>query len=385
MKLIHISDLHFGKRLNDYSLIDDQRYIVFNGIIPVIEAEKPDAVLIAGDVYDKSMPIVEAVNLLDDFLVKLSEMNVTVMMISGNHDSPERMAFGGRLLKASNIFISPVYNGDIKPVTLSDEHGEVDFYLLPFVRPSSVRNCFEDAEISSYDDAVRYAIEKMGIDKAKRNVLITHQYVTGSLRSDSETVSVGGVDNIGVSAFSDFDYVALGHIHRPQNCGTERVRYSGTPLKYSFSEVSDEKSVTIVELHEKGKLEVRFAPLKPLYDLRVIKGTFNELMNEEYYKGTSLTNDYLKIILTDEENIIGDIGKLRSVYKRIMDLKYDNTRTRTEIDNIEIDNIEIKSPFELFSEFYEAQNGVDMNEEQTELIKNLISQLWNDDEEEAKS
>lgn len=382
MKLIHISDLHFGKRLNDYSLIDDQRYIVFNKIIPAIEAEKPDAVLIAGDVYDKSMPIVEAVNLLDDFLVKLAEMNVNVMLISGNHDSPERMAFGGRILKSSKIFISPVYNGDIRPVTLKDSYGEVDFYLLPFIRPSSVRNCFEEAEISSYNDAVRYAIDKMNIDKNKRNVLISHQYVTGSERTDSETISIGGLDNIDVSVFADFDYVALGHIHRPQNCGSERVRYCGTPLKYSFSEVKDEKSVTVVELGEKDEIEIRLIPLEPLHDLKVIKGTFEELTSKEYYEGTSLTDDYLEVILTDEDDIIDALGKLRSIYKRIMALKYDNTRTRASTGAVEIKNVEKRSPVEMFAEFFSKQNGgVELNDEQADFIKKLASEIWSDNRE----
>ena len=250
MKFIHLSDLHIGKRVNEYSMLEDQEYIL-NQIIAIIDEQKPDGVIIAGDVYDKSVPSAEAVALFDDFLFELSKRNLYVFVISGNHDSPERIAFGGRLMEASRIYMSPVYDGTVSPVTLEDEYGKINVWMLPFVKPVHIRKFNEDAEISTYTDAMRIAIGNLNIDSNERNIMITHQFVTGAERTESEEISVGGTDNVDISVFENFDYTALGHIHRPQNCKSEKVRYSGTPLKYSFSESKDNKSVTIVELKEK--------------------------------------------------------------------------------------------------------------------------------------
>lgn len=253
MKFIHLSDLHLGKRVNDFSMIEDQRYIITK-ILQIIDTEQPDAVLIAGDVYDKSVPSVEAVTLLDFFLVRIASRNLDVFIIAGNHDSPERISFGGRLMERSGVHFAPVYGGKAEPVTLRDEFGEVNFYLLPFLKPAVVRNLFPDRNISTYTDALSAAVDKMEIESTKRNVLVAHQFVTGAVRSDSEEISVGGADNVDVSVFDGFDYVALGHIHRPQQVGVKTVRYCGTPLKYSFSEANQEKSVTVVEMGEKGDI-----------------------------------------------------------------------------------------------------------------------------------
>ena len=230
MKFLHLSDLHLGKRVNEFSMLEDQEFIL-KKILNIIDEQKPDAVIIAGDVYDKSVPSAEAVELFDDFLVRLSRRNLSVFVISGNHDSPERIAFGGRLMDKSGIYMSPVYGGKVEPITLTDRQGEINVYMLPFVKPSQVRRFFPDREILSYTDAVRIAVEEMNIDTSKRNLLITHQFVTGANRTESEEVSVGGSDNVDASVFADFDYVALGHIHRAQKCGGEYIRYSGTPLK----------------------------------------------------------------------------------------------------------------------------------------------------------
>ena len=238
MRFIHLSDLHIGKRVNEFPMLEDQEFILTK-ILNIIDEQKPDGVIIAGDVYDKSVPSAEAVELFDDFLVRLSKRDMKVFVISGNHDSAERIAFGGRLMDKSGIYMSPVYNGKIEPVALSDEFGDVNIYMLPFVKPSNVRRFFPESEITSYTDAVKVAIDSMNIDTAKRNILITHQFVTGATRTESEDVSVGGTDNVDVSVFDSFDYVALGHIHRSQKCGSEYIRYSGTPLKYSFSEAND--------------------------------------------------------------------------------------------------------------------------------------------------
>lgn len=376
MKLIHLSDLHIGKRVNEISMIEDQEYILHQ-ILQIVDDEKADAVLIAGDVYDKSVPSAEAVTLFDDFLCRLAKRKIPTLIISGNHDSPERLAFGNRLMEESGIFISPVYDGSVSTFTLSDENGDVDFWLLPFLKPAHVKRYFPDAGIESYTDAVRVAVEKMGIDTAKRNVLLTHQFVTGASTCESEEISVGGSDNVDASVFEDFDYVALGHIHGPQNIGSNQIRYCGTPLKYSFSEETHHKSVTVVNLAKKGDLELQLRPLTPRHDLRSIRGTFEELTSKSFYEGTA-TDDYLHIILTDEEDVPEAIGKLRIIYPNLMKLSYDNTRTRTNQVIEGAEDVQRKSPLELFDELYELQNNQPMSEEQRSFTQELIESIWED-------
>ena len=379
MKLIHLSDLHLGKRVNEISMLEDQEYIL-KKITGIIDGEQPDAVIIAGDIYDKSVPPVEAVELFDDFLVRLAKRSAQVFIISGNHDSSERLAFGNRLIDASGIHIAPVYNGEVKPFTMNDAYGSVNIYSLPFVKPSHVRRFFEEEKTESYTDAIRTAISHMQVNPDQRNILITHQFVTGAARSDSEEISVGGSDNVDASVFDDFDYVALGHIHGPQNIGSERIRYCGTPLKYSFSEIRHQKSVTVAELKEKGNLTVRTVPLIPRRDMAEIKGTFEEIMDRSFYEGTSWQEDYMHIILTDEEDVPDAIGKLRHIYTNVMKLDYDNARTRNSAAVEGTADVDRKSPMELFAELYELQNGSPMSEEQTAYLQKLIGQIW---EEEA--
>ena len=374
MKLIHLSDLHIGKRVNEVSMIEDQEYILLQ-ILQIIDDENADAVLIAGDVYDKSVPSAEAVTLFDDFLCRLAKRKLPVLIISGNHDSPERLAFGNRLLELGGIHISPVYNGKIEPIVLSDQHGEVNFWLLPFIKPAHVKRYFPDEGIESYTDACRVAVEKMGINKAKRNVLLTHQFVTGASTCESEEISVGGSDNVDASVFEDFDYVALGHIHGPQNIGSNKIRYCGTPLKYSFSEAGHQKSITIVNLGAKGALELQLRPLTPRHDLRVIRGTFAQLTDKAFYEGTA-TDDYLQATLTDEEDVPEAIGKLRVIYPNLMRLTYDNTRTSKNQIIGGAENVQRKSPLELFEELYEQQNNQPMSEEQRNFAKELIESIW---------
>ena len=378
MKLIHLSDLHLGKRVNEYSMLDDQEYIL-KKIINIIDDEKPDGVIIAGDVYDKSIPSAEAVQLFDDFLVRLAERKLQVFVISGNHDSPERIAFGSRLMDVSGIHMSPVYDGNVSPISMADEYGKVDVYMLPFLKPAHVRRFYEDEDINSYTDAMRCAISKMNIDSANRNVLVTHQFVTGAMRSESEEISVGGADNVDASVFEPFDYVALGHIHSPQNCGTEKIRYCGTPLKYSFSELNDHKSVTIVELGEKGSLSVRTTELIPQHDLVELKGTYADLTLKSFYENTTWQEDYTHMTLTDEEDVPDAIGKLRAVYHRLMKLDYDNKRTRMSMEINGATDVETKSPLEQFSDFYELQNNQPMTNEQSSYMKDLIEKTWEDE------
>ena len=372
MKFFHLSDLHIGKRVNEFSMLDDQKYILAQ-ILELSKEEQPDAVLIAGDVYDKSMPSAEAVGVFDDFLYELSETGTEIFVISGNHDSPERIAYGGRLMR-EKIHMSPVYSGKTMPAVLTDADGPVYVYSLPFVKPGIVRQYFPEAEIENYTDALRTVIEAMQIDPKKRNILICHQFVTGAARSDSEE-TVGGLDNVNAEVFDPFDYVALGHIHSPQKAGRETIRYCGTPLKYSFSEAEDRKSVTVVEMKQKGECTLHFLPLKPKRDLRKLRGSYAQLMERAFIDSQS-TEDYLQITLTDEEEYPGAFHILRQQYPNLMKFSYDNTRTRTAgYKGAEV-QLQSKSPLELVSEFYRLQNGSDMSREQLQFTDGLIRKLW---------
>lgn len=375
MKIMHLSDLHLGKRVNEFSMLEDQIYIL-NEIINIIDEQKPKVIILAGDIYDKPIPPAEAVEIFDNFLYKLSKRNPAVFIISGNHDSAERIAFGSRLFDKSGIYLSPVYNGKISPICIDDKYGKVNFYMLPFIKPVHVRRFFPDAEIYTYTDALSTVISDMHIDTAQKNILITHQFVTGSSRTESEDVSVGGSDNVDADIFKDFDYVALGHIHRSQSCGSEYIRYCGTPLKYSFSESKDTKSITVIDIKEKGDIKLDFIPLTPLRDMVEIKGSYNELMLKSFYENTSLTDDYVHITLTDEEDIPDVITKLRVVYKNIMKLDYDNQRTKKSSEINLINDMESKSPLELFDTFYELQNGKHLSDTQRVFLKNIIEEIW---------
>ncbi|MBR2942288.1 MAG: exonuclease SbcCD subunit D [Clostridia bacterium] len=374
MKLFHISDLHIGKRVGEVSMLEDQDYIL-KKILGMIDVHKPDALIIAGDVYDKSILAAEAVTLLDGFLCSLSERRLPVFIISGNHDSPERLSFGSRLMAGAGIHLSPVYDGQVSRAVLFDEHGEVHVWMLPFIKPIHVKRYHPDAQIESYTDAVRTAILQMDVDHAVRNILVTHQFVTGAATCESEEISVGGSDNVDASVFDGFDYVALGHIHGPQNIGSCRVRYCGTPLKYSFSEAGHYKSVTMVSLGKKGELSLETLPLEPRRDMRQIRGTFAQLTEKTFY-ASQATEDYLHVILTDEEDVPEAMGRLRLIYPNLLKLTYDNTRTRS---NQQIDGareVQRKTPITLFGELYELQNNQPMSEEQTAFVQELIESIW---------
>ena len=375
MKLIHISDLHLGKRVNGFSMLEDQNYIL-QQILQIVRQEQPDGVLIAGDVYDKSVPSAEAVALLDDFLVRLTECPTRVFLISGNHDSPERLAFGGRLMERSGVYLAPVYDGKVEPVRLTDDYGEARIYLLPFLRPVHVRRFFPEKELDSYTDALRVVVREMCVDAGVRNVLVTHQFVTGAARCDSEDISVGGTDNVDASVFDPFDYVALGHIHSPQTVGRETMRYSGTPLPYSFSEAGQQKSVAVAELAEKGSVAVRTVPLKPLRGMTELRGTYDALTYRGFYDGTSYPTDYVHITLTDEEDVPDAMSRLRTIYQNLMKLDYDNTRTRAGGTVEGAADVERKTPLELLEEFYELQNGQPVSEAQRSFVRELMEQIW---------
>lgn len=374
MKWVHLSDLHLGKRVNGFSMVEDQRYIL-EQILKIMEEEKPDGILLAGDIYDKSVPSAEAVQLFDWFLSQLAAMETEVFAISGNHDSAERLAFGASIMAPGGVYFSPVYDGKLTVVTQKDDFGEIDIYLLPFLKPATVRPFFPEEPIESYTDAVKKALEGYPLHPERRNILLTHQFVAGAARCESEEIYAGGTEAVDASVFQGFDYVALGHLHGPQNVGGENIRYCGTPLKYSFSEAKHQKSVTVVELAEKGSLRLRTVPLRPLRDLREIRGSYMELTAKAYYEGMC-REDYLHITLTDEEDVFDAAARLRVIYPNLMKLDYDNQRTRVDQTISAPTEVEQKTPSTLFSEFYALQNNQPMSAEQEKIIKELTEQIW---------
>lgn len=438
MKFIHLADLHIGKRVNAFPMLEDQRYIL-KQILTILREEQPDGgVILAGDIYDKAIPSAEAVELFDEFLTQLAALRLRVFIIAGNHDSPERIAFGNRLMDRSGIYLSPVYDGHVKRITCPDTASAVtlsaanavdpnagtrpvtsasvalsaanavnlnagthsvesvstsaaastcppvDVYLLPFLKPANVRRFYPEETIESYTDAMRVAIAHMDIDPTHRNLLVTHQFVTGASRSDSEDISVGGSDNVDASVFAPFDYVALGHLHGPQQMGEEGgpiIRYAGTPLKYSFSEARHHKSVTVVEIGEKkadGVVDVCIGTreLRPLHDMREIRGSYEELTLRANYEGTA-TDDYIHATLTDEIEIPDAARHLQVIYPNLMKLDYDNARTRGQgSERLELEQLEEKSPLDLFSELFEKQNHKDMTEEQARYIEAQMEKIW---------
>ena len=374
MRFLHCGDLHIGKQVNGFSMLEDQKYIL-KEILNIIDKKALDGIIIAGDIYDKTVPSAEAVKIFDSFLVQLVARNLKIFAISGNHDSAERIAFGSRIMNAKDVYMSPVFDGEATKVTVKDEYGLLNVYMLPFIKPIHARAVFPDNKIENYEDAVAMAIASSNVDSLERNILITHQFVAGSERSESEEMSVGGTDSIPIEVFNKFDYVALGHIHKPQKIGRETMRYSGSPLKYSFSEAKYDKSVVIVDVKEKGIIEIETVPLDPIHDMVEIKGNYMDIMLKEYYDKLD-TEDYFHITLTDEEDIPDALNKLRTVYKNIMKLDYDNARTR-ENKRIEvIKENRAKTPIQWVSEFYKLQNNKELSEEQIVFLEDIIKKVW---------
>lgn len=372
MRFLHLGDLHLGKSLGDFDLIGDQKYIL-DQMLAVIRERTVDAVLIAGDVYDKAIPSEAATNLLDYFLCRLAETGVKTFLISGNHDSDDRLNYGSRLFQDNQIFISSVFRGELEKYTVEDEQGEVDVYLLPFVKASQVRHYFPDAKIDSYDDAVHVILTQAGIDLNRRNIIVAHQFVTGKSEDpalagseSAGTQSVGLVEKIGYDCFDAFDYVALGHIHSSQKVGREEVRYAGSPLKYSLSEVNNIKSIPLVTLGEKGQISVELIPLIPMRDLRHIKGPMQELLDK---KNVQAPEDFIYATLTDEE-IIGDVMAIfQQIYPNTVKIDYDNSHTR-EVEQIDLSNIvENKSFSELIGDFYRLMYQCEISEEEIDYMK----------------
>ena len=380
MKFLHLADLHLGKILQEQSLIEDQEYML-NQIIEIIEKENIDAVLISGDVYDRSVPPAEAVNLLDCFLKTLiKEIKIKVFMIAGNHDSKDRLAFGSKIFEDEGLYIESKYNGDLRKVELQDEYGKLNIYMLPFVKPIEVKQFFEDDLENNYNVAINKIISKEKINVEERNIILVHQFVTAGMvepeRTESEVLSLGGIENVDVSNFNDFDYVAIGHVHRPQKIGRDTARYAGTMLKYSFSEINHNKTIPIIELKDKGDININLVQLNPLRDMREIKGPIEELIKQENYECGN-TNDYIKAVITNEEPVYDAIGQIRRIYPNTLKLEIRNSKTISNVEeqNINLENVKKKTELELFADFYKAQNNADLDEKRTEIIKNIISEV----------
>lgn len=359
----------------EQSLIEDQRYIL-NEIIDIACDKKVDVVLICGDIYDKVIPSVEAVRLFSAFLSRLYKMNIKVFVISGNHDSKDRLSFGNELFVDNGVYIEGVFSGNLKCVELEDDIGKILIYMLPFVKPYDVKGFYSDVEINSYNDAVKVIIDNTKIDKNVRNVIMVHQFVTANGvefdDSEVEALSLGGIDNVDVSLFDDFDYVAMGHIHRGQRLLKDTVRYAGSPLKYSFSEVNHKKSVPIIDIGKKGEIDIQFVELNPLRDMRVIKGKLDNLLRDDVISQGNV-DDYICAIVTDDDYIMDAIGKLRNVYKNVLKLEYQNKRTDNSlINDFSLVDVDKKSVIELFSEFYLKQNNIELDNERLDIVNNVI-------------
>lgn len=374
MRFLHLADLHLGKRVNEFSMIEDQKYVL-KQILNIIDQHQVQSVLMAGDIYDKSVPSAEAVLLLNDFLTELSKKGIKTFVISGNHDSAERIGFGSDIMSMAGIYMAKPYGGEIEKITLEDKYGEINIHMLPFIKPAIVKHIYKDEEIITYDNAMAVVMEHTDIDVSKRNILIAHQYVSGADRCESENVSIGGIDEVSGEHFKDFDYVALGHLHGPQHVYSENIRYAGTLLKYSFSEVSHHKNALIVDVKEKGDISYERIDIKPLHDMQEIKGSYDELTAKSFYEEMD-TEDYFHVTLTDEEDKVNALELLRTIYPNIMKLDYDNKRTRKNREVMLTERVEEKSPQELFEEFYEMRNNIPMTDAQREIIDDLVEKIW---------
>ena len=374
MRFLHLADLHLGKRVNEFSMIEDQKYVL-KQVLNIVEEYNVQSVLMAGDIYDKSVPSAEAVLLLNDFLTELSKREIITFVISGNHDSAERIGFGSDIMSLAGIYMAKPYDGKVEQIVMKDEYGELCVYMLPFIKPAIVKHAHKEDEITTYDDAMSVVMKNIDLDKRKRNILIAHQYVSGADRCDSENISIGGIDEVSAGHFKDFDYVALGHLHGPQHVCSENIRYAGTLLKYSFSEVHHHKNALIVDIGEEGVINFEKIDIKPLHDMWELKGTYNELTAKTFYQDMDV-EDYFHITLTDEEDKVNALELLRTIYPNIMKLDYDNQRTRQNCEVMLAEKMEEKSPLNLFEEFYEMQNNVSMTNEQKAFIKEMVQKIW---------
>ena len=370
MRFLHISDLHLRKRVYEYSMLEEQKNALWQ-VLSAVDEKNVEGLFIAGDIYDKSIPTIEAIELFDSFLVELSNRNIDVYIISGNHDSPERVGFGADFFKSKRIYISKAYDGDIQYVDKEDLYGKIRIHLIPFLKPTNVRRFHQETEIADYNSAIRTVVEDIKLCEDGRNVVLVHQFITGAVRSQSEESFLGGMDNIEYDLFDEFDYVALGHIHKSQAMGRQQVRYSGALVKYALDEINQVKSMTLVEIKGKGEVEIETIPIKPIHDMRRVEGTYMELTDRNNYVNTKV-DDYLHVVLKDEEDVPDALRKLRVIYPNILKLEYDNTRTRLKNSVIEGKGVRRKEPMEYIEELFRKQNNEDMTSEQAAVLKNIM-------------
>ena len=374
MKFLHLGDLHLGKTLSDFDLIEDQRYIL-DQILRIADKESIDGVFIAGDVYDKSIPSEAATRLLDYFLIELAKKEIKVFMVSGNHDSDDRLNYGSALFASNQIFISAVFDGTLHKQSFADGNTEIAIYMLPFVKASQVRHYFPDEDIRNYDDAVRAIIKNTVINRKHKNILVAHQFVAGREEdpalAGSESIgtqSVGLVEKIGYDCFDDFDYVALGHIHSPQKVGRDEIRYSGSPMKYSLSEANNEKTVPLITVSAEESVRIELVPLKPMRNMRHIKGTLKELLDK---KNVKATEDFIYATLTDEDIVNDAMGIFQQVYPNTVRIDYDNSHTK-EIEQVDISRIAENKTFpELIGDFYRQMYGCEITEEEMDVMRTV--------------
>lgn len=377
MKILHLGDLHLGKRVNEISMIEDQKFIL-DQIVTLVKEEKIDVILLCGDIYDKAIPTIEAIHLLDEFLEELSDLKVKVLMISGNHDSSERLSFGRNLFKRSNLYIASQFNQEIEKITIKEDGYNINFYMLPFVKPAYINHVLK-IQTETYEECFKHLMEQVKINEDETNILLAHQFVTVGKNSpelsDSETSSLGGIDNIDYRLFDAFDYVALGHIHKPQAMGREMVRYAGSILKYSFSEIHKDKQATILTISKNKQISLSHHLLKPLRDMREMECSLESLLKRKCEIGNE--EDYMHVILTDEEQILDAIGKVRMVYPNVMQISFKNRRHMMQYETIQMKENQIadQNPMELFEQFYKMQNHIDLDEKRAQMAISIFEEV----------
>ncbi|MDO4778073.1 MAG: exonuclease SbcCD subunit D [Tissierellia bacterium] len=377
MKFIHLADLHIGKRVNNFSMLEDQKYALKN-IVNLAKKEEADAILIAGDVFDTTVPSGDSIMTFDSFITELNQLGIKILIISGNHDSSERLSFASSMLEKSNIFISKPYSGNIERIILEDEYGNINFYLFPYVKPVQVKRYFKDCNIENFNEAAKVILDNIFIDDSQRNIILSHQFVLGASRSESEEIYAGGLEAVSADLYEKFDYIAMGHIHKKQYFLGGKLRYSGSLLKYSASEVGYDKKITIVEIGKKGEMEVTEHEIDYLRDMRVLMGNFEDV--EKFAKNDDSRQDYMHITLYDEDEVLDGISILREHYPNIMSLKYENSKTKYSDSDIINRNVELKNPLEIFEEFYLIRNGIELSESKKEIISNIIGEVWGKNE-----
>lgn len=392
MKILHLSDLHIGKKVKEFNLIEDQRYVLEQAI-NIIKEKKPDVVVIAGDLYDRSIPPVEAVSCVNEFFSKvILELKTPVIAIAGNHDSGTRLDFANSLLEKQGLYIEGSLRKEIKKVTIKDSFGDVNFYMIPYADPAEVRELYNDENIKTHDDAMKAIMSMIDEDfnPEERNIAVAHGFITYMKDGEDEChleitdserpLSIGGSDKVSAEYFEKFDYTALGHLHGAQKVGSDKMRYGGSLIKYSFSEVTQKKVFTMVDLDEKGEVSIELIPVQLLHDMRIIKGPLEELIKKEVYDRDDVdTDDYIKVILEDKDELIDPLSRLRAVYPNIMELEREVKLNLGDNKTAATKGFKEKTEMELFKEFYKNMCDEDMTDDQCNILEEAIKEALKDE------